>query len=540
MLARYDLTASAVRLNGTYIEDVLNGYTTISAKGRDTLTKELELSDYSGDGSKIMRERFPARTIEVEYVLQAETIEQLHTKYNLLNALLNVKHVAVRFNDESDKYFIGTVQVGEISTSGKNAGKGTYTIVCTDPFKYSDIRTVTPTDGVYNINYQGTYKAFPQLVANFSADCGFVGYVNKEGKMVQAGSPNESDYGDGAFPASQTLINDDASALVNWASGDHVWNDTFTISGSTSTQSIGDKTALVQTGGSGSKFYGCAIKKPLPADSSGSVGADNFTFLFEQKLAFTAKATKENGYFCATVLGGNVPAFSSANTYAVGDITSYSGNTYKCKKKIATAHARVSSEWTLLHSGTRHVVAQIRITKSATGSKFTLNYVVADEGKGSTTFDGSYANKYFGFGASAPCSASIVKSNGTVTFNVGGLKKTVTTASTVKAEEIQFSLGGYGTSEKIAYNGLYGCKFIKDMCDTWGDIPNKFTAGDELELDCSSAKVLVNGLENASLGALGNDWEGFYLEPGNNVIQALWSEWATAPTLKLIYQERYL
>jgi hypothetical protein len=74
-------------------------------------------------------------------------------------------------------------------------------------------------------------------------------------------------------------------------------------------------------------------------------------------------------------------------------------------------------------------------------------------------------------------------------------------------------------------------------------MPNKFSASDVLEADCKSGKIYLNGVENASLGALGNDWEGFYLTPGLNQIGFSYSDWITAayaPQIKVRYREVFL
>ena len=77
----------------------------------------------------------------------------------------------------------------------------------------------------------------------------------------------------------------------------------------------------------------------------------------------------------------------------------------------------------------------------------------------------------------------------------------------------------------------------------WKDVPYKFGANDVVEADCNTGEILLNGVSNHSYGALGNDWEEFYLKPGLNQIGFSYSSWVEAdyaPTFKVKYREVFL
>ena len=106
-----------------------------------------------------------------------------------------------------------------------------------------------------------------------------------------------------------------------------------------------------------------------------------------------------------------------------------------------------------------------------------------------------------------------------------------------------FTITKNGTKPQLDYNGLYFAKFVKNNCETWREVPNKFSANDVVEADCKSGAVRLNGDLDPSLGALGNDWEDFCLYPGLNVIGFAWSDWVKAgyePKFKVRYREVYL
>lgn len=79
-----------------------------------------------------------------------------------------------------------------------------------------------------------------------------------------------------------------------------------------------------------------------------------------------------------------------------------------------------------------------------------------------------------------------------------------------------------------------------DNVEKWRDIPNKFSVNQVLTADCSNGEVMLQGLPRQDLGALGNDWENFCLQPGMNQIQCIASDWATQPTYTMKYREVFL
>ena len=155
--------------------------------------------------------------------------------------------------------------------------------------------------------------------------------------------------------------------------------------------------------------------------------------------------------------------------------------------------------------------------------------------------DLSHNNKYF----KSSKSSTITKSGEKVSFNICGIEKTFRDSDIkdVLVKEVTFTITQYGTKTSLAYNGLYGAKFVKNNCDTWEDVPNKFSADDIVEADCKSGEVYLNGVLTPSLGALGNDWEDFYLTPGLNQFGFSYSDWvesAYSPSFKIRYREVFL
>ena len=112
-----------------------------------------------------------------------------------------------------------------------------------------------------------------------------------------------------------------------------------------------------------------------------------------------------------------------------------------------------------------------------------------------------------------------------------------------KISKISFVFMRYKSYEPINHIGLYFAKFTKIKSGMTGDAPNTFTSGDVLKVDCKNASVKMNNLSSPELGAIGNNWEGFYLKPGINQIGIGYSEWVTEdemPEFKMRYREVFL
>ena len=196
-------------------------------------------------------------------------------------------------------------------------------------------------------------------------------------------------------------------------------------------------------------------------------------------------------------------------------------------------------------------VAAVAVWKDAAGSKATIRCYVKGQQSVDISIDLSYYNRFFGWtdtheGSTRPVptrTSCIQKKGSTVTFEIAGLKRSFTSPDIADMEvhQMTFYFGRYASTTPLSTNGVIWAKFVKDNCDTYADIPNKFSANDELLVDCGSAKIYLNDIETPELGALGNDWDQFYLKPGYNQIGVAWSDWTqSAPEFEMKYREVFL
>lgn len=674
------LSSEALKINGEYIENQISGYRTLHVSGREALSPELETFETGvRDGSTLKSKKFPARTIIVTYQLIAESSEAFRSAYNQLAAILNVEDAELIFNDEQDKFFVGTpCAIGEVEP-GSNSVVGEFEILCVDPFKYSVIEyEVEPELGESSIliDYNGTHEAYPTLQADFfneedasedgetvgtltgAGDCGFVAFFNEDEKIIQLGNPDEED-GTNPYAKSQTLVNQTFQKSTAWGSAaknlwatnngnvipntvvqtgsvgmgvasyavpanpastsgtlinatsraaapeinykvkaktsgrtedsvkvtvaitgslgsdgsyfltgygleasvyiggiwrnvtlkkttdkwrgrtGHTVNLSFTVTGLSSTTSklTGIKFKVSRTddlgkagilnattcydlaisqyaadvpetyflrpasyGSASGKWHGTSITRTIPSDASGEVGATNFTLTYKQKMCIGSGSGD----------AGQIGAFQV-------QLSDSSGNN----------------------------VAGVRILKNKSGNKASLVFYLKGVNVYTGTIDLSYNNKYFGSKESAVRTSKISKSGSKVTFSIGGITKTYRddALASVKARKVTFMFEQYSTTKALSYNGLYWVKFVKDNCNTYKDVPNKFSANDVVIADCKNGEIALNGVLAPDLGALGNDWEEFCLTPGLNQIGFAFSSWVPseyAPKIKVRYREVFL
>lgn len=227
------LPAEAMKINGEYIENMIPGYRTISVSGRESLSPKISTYETGVmDGSKIKSRKYPSRTITVRYQLIAESNESFRSAYNMLGGILNTENAQLIFDDEPDKFFIGTPStIGDVAP-GLNSVTGEFEILCVDPFKYSVYEyEAVPEFGENSvlIDYGGTHKSYPKLEADFyseddgngaaltgKGDCGYVAFFTENEKIIQLGDPDEVDGEE--FPKSQTLLNQIFQSNTAWGS----------------------------------------------------------------------------------------------------------------------------------------------------------------------------------------------------------------------------------------------------------------------------------------------------------------------------------
>lgn len=666
------LPSEALKINGEYIENLISGYRTLTVEGREALSREIEAFEVGiRDGSEMKGARYPARIIRVTYQLLCASNEDFRAAYNKLGGILSVKNAELIFEDEPDKYFIGTpTLIGDV-LPGRNSVVGEFEIVCLDPFKYSVMEYEAIADlgdsSVF-IDYAGTYKSYPKLVAEFhkeseasedgettqaltgDGECGFVAFFTEDEKIIQLGDPDETDGDNVGNPASQTLINASFKKSNAWGSAaKNQWTVNNGVLSSAYKEQSGTPGvgAASYTGGNTGNTYSTRVLKVTSQyerpyvhyevyiystnrtattaditvtvltklDNSDSYFGRGFELAGEIRIGSRAKiltlkdrdeywkgtavhsksytfnnfpmdsgdyslpetalkVTRPDGLGNSGVLpytrcsSLTIPAYvaPTAHTYylkaasyasgtewhgttisraipadASGEFNAVNFSASFCAKICAIdAKEKGAFEFNIISGG--KILAGVECRKNVAGTKAKLRFCVNGTVIETVEVDVSAKGEIFAENSSV----SISKVGAKLTFVCG--KKitknyTVSSIGALAAESVTLGFFQYQATTPLSYNGLCWVKFAKDNCDTWKDIPNKFKTNDICEADCKTGEITLNGAAANALGALGNDWEGFYLTPGLNQIGTAFSDWVDAgfePIFKVKYREVYL
>jgi len=530
---RNDLQHDAFKLNGVYLEDVISGYTTAKAVGRESLEKTITTYENGIDGATIQRTNFPVRTIEITFAVVGSSLADLREKMHNLQTLLNVNGAEIVFNDDPNNYYIATpVMTGSISEA-KNAAFGTYNLVCHDPFKYSKTlttvqttnytETVTDEDGhtssvtslVLTTDNSGGYKTFPIFSVQFAtdenasgdvgsnADCGYVLFA-KGGTdySIQIGDDQEKD------TTTTTVVSHNFKKSNKGSFTDTntltPFKDNLVYNGSTKADSLGLR--INTTTNVSKKFHGpLAVYTIASADRASA----DFSLTWQQVMA--------------------------------------------CAKDTATGKKQAGAFWIMLMDANNVVKFAYGIEKSSTSSLDGYEYIY-DYNNGlwksekislKYTGDFGYEDKQDTTGKLSDLSIKreTVSVDGVtsnmVSFNSVTFSKGVTEPTACTIAKIGIFLGNYGSAQALHSDRVASVKFVNGAAE----MLNSFNSGDLAVVDCGKAEITLNEKSAADLGDVGNNWEDMYLDVGTNTIYVQYSDWVNAnykPTITMAYRKRWL
>lgn len=681
------LPSEALNIEGEYIENLIPGYRTLHVAGREPLSPELStFSTGSRDGSTIISKRYPERILTITYQLISESSEAFREAFNTLGKILNVKDAILIFNDEQDKYFIGTPYTVEEVEPGRNAVVGKFEILCADPCKRSVMEyeaTANLDEKTILIDYKGSHRAFPILEAHFykeseydeesdtlqtvtgAGDCGYVAFFNEEEKIIQVGNPDEVDGYADTYEKSQTLALQYFDTPESWAAkpaslwqlNNRPWELNkvhqagalamkesphkiklskittayksvtilnkakssaseppfyYTITAKPSqrtekkvkisfaiTASLGRSTAYFGKGYTlkgalyfAGKWHEFTFKKSSERWEGTSGHTINLSLWYENLVAASAsvggikfKAYREDSLGLAGTLNEtacyqvNIPTYRTTeeptyylapSNYGAVGVASYGPCIYRsipldaagesgakdftfsyahhiCIGSGTNAKKQIGGFTARVLAADDSTIASIHVNKLSHGNKASLYFnalncskIYFDEidvGYKSDYLETKHKNNIKGCVIEKLGNKITFKAaNRSYTFGIGG-------AENITATAIEFQFMQYTNSPPLAYNGIGNICFTKHNCNTFKDIPNKFGSGDVLQIRCESGEIIVNDYLRPELGALGNDWEGFYLKPGLNQIGFAFSDWVKEgyePQFKVKYREIYL
>lgn len=493
-----NLPTEAMSYNGVYLENEIDGYRTLSVTGRELMESEVTDQEIDGmDGSYYRYKTTPARTITVRYQLRARGSREYREAYNKMNKLLSGEQVKVIFNDESDKYFIGTKTSNTQVDGGSNNVIGEIEIYCTDPCKYSTTeKEFTATDGVLNIVNEGTVPVSVDYDITTTSETGYIGLVSEEG-IMQYGKVEELD-GE-SYEKSEWL-----------ASIKDFYNCNDDIGGTDVMHpSYGTNGTLIEHTWFGNKFIGLGsvgTKKGnangglrtlvLPADSSGDTsGAKNFYCWFH--LCFYAGLMGQTGEMCINFLTEDDKLICGCNWYKTDSV----GNTGHYE---IWANGKVLKNWEFT---TSHLQAQ---------NPFYYKWGSCDILKEGANIRFFFWARYYNF--------------------------YIPEIENMKCAKIQIAVkqwGDRGGNKFMSMIGFDVIDFEKMNVEKWKDIPNRYPSGTNITIDGKSSHIYVNGMARPEDEVLGTQY--FKAPVGTSEVKVTCSEWTKSqPIVKAKIREAWL
>lgn len=508
------LPAEAVCFNGHWLDNEITGFRTLAVEGRELAEREVTISDSKyTDGATLLGSQIPKREITVIYQLIAGSNTEFREAYNKLNSLLKGEEKQLIFNDERDKYFVATKTDNKDGDAGTNRVVGEITFLCADPFKHAvtpKTFTAESVDGILtaSIVNEGTVPVPITYNVTMNSDNGYIGIVGATGAM-QYGFKAEAD-GE-TYTVSENLAT--LTNLIN-AADDHGTEAMHPYSREGTAGTLGTITWWGTTGlklstiGSDTKLWNGGMKTlTIPADSQGVSGSKNWYCYFKPFVHATLMG--QTGVMTLSFLTADGTPICGYNWYK----TDMSGNTGVCEIYVYDKDTK--------SDGTKN--DYIKVLKNWT---YECNHL---QSQNPWFFDW--------------CHCDILKSGSKIRFFYGGKYYwfDVSQIKSMECAKIQFSVKDYKgrTGNKaMGHMGLIGLCFRKDNVEKWRDVPNRYSSGDEVEINGEEGKIYVNGMPKMGDEVTGTTY--FKAEPGTNTVEFYNSDWADDITVAATIREAWL
>lgn len=566
--------AEALNFNGIYFEDEIEGYQTLSVSGREALEAEVAyIETKARHGAKYRSRRYLPRVITVRYKIRAKDSSDLIEKYNRLNYLLGVEEARLIFQDEPDKFWIGTRRSLAPPEEGLLMTTGEIEFYCADPFKYSvEKHEVRAEGGAITTHYRGTVPNPPVFRIRAKADTGRVEFLKDSALVGIGGSYDITKISSGLAKTIFTFDEMSAGYAVTgrlapciqekvaifyqtgydqfsppvpeWIEPgtQHVERQTETIDGAEWTVPLRhpyNEAVIIYPDGVSNEMLlfwmdpSAAIAlipeaEQFPTDLSALDNAEYFSSKYQIRgtgLGYSLQDKIEHRNFTLSFesrIYSDNPAGRGAQSFAV----------YAEGTRTVVNDNDESSEVTY-----HYPVFGIGISKKTIGTNRLEIDVYVDGNPVDTIIMSSLeSNEVFGK-KSLPCSLS--RYGKTCTLRLGNETYTYNSSEAAMPSYAGIYACDYVGARMMTCNAVRYVRYEEQTAKTANEIMNIIRAGDEIVIDCASADIRVNGISEPGLGDIANQWDAMDLEPGDNNIAVI-SVADEPPQVVMEYREAYI
>lgn len=507
------MSSEAVSLDGEYIENHVSGYHTINVSGRESLEYLITDEDrpVGMDGMEYYGKRQGGRTLTVRFALTAPTAAEFMARFRKLKNFCRGENRVIRFADEPNAHYIGTLEAVDPPDEGKLNIMGEMRFYCADPYLVSDLITsvaASVEDGklVAHVDNDGSGAVYPAYRIKHRAENGYIGIVHTGGAF-EMGNIEEADTT--PYEQSETLFNTETDGFGAFKpyTGTYPQNPGFNCNGTLKVGNVHKvdpatedyETLYLDAHGtsSGGIFGGC-WRLELPADSEGEVGAKNFYLWFQPQFMTGALgqtgiiqvmlADENNGFIaCFEVSKTDATGNTARVVFLNGTVSDNGGGWYKKFDLLPTVYFE--------HNPFRHRGYEDLLKE---GSKIRFYY-----------WGGYY------------------------TLDIPAIKDK-------KVRFVYVFIGQYaGRSNYVTVMNVGKILGVKNRVEKQRDVPNRYSAGSEVVVDCESDSITVRGLPRNDEMVTGS---AFYpLPPGETAIEFYTSSWCKElPEVTVEFRKRWL
>lgn len=136
------IPTSAMSYDGSLLEELIEGYQTLTVEGREMYSLSFESQEMQV-GGVITNVKYPPRELTIKYKLEDRDPQALQEKFDTLKAfLIRQEDVPIIFNDDLEYTFYGRFQTADTVAGDTNSIISTFTVLCSDPFKHGKTQSV--------------------------------------------------------------------------------------------------------------------------------------------------------------------------------------------------------------------------------------------------------------------------------------------------------------------------------------------------------------------------------------------------------------
>ena len=499
----------SMRFGGVELMQWIDGVTNIDRNiGQNRTTSLLKVTHTNG-------ERFQYTTASHGTItVTALIFTDIHRR-ELAQALMSDEPQQLIFGDEPDKYYLAIVDGQSTVAEAYYNNILTITFVVPDGIAHSvATKTADNTTDTITVPNLGTAPTAPIISATMHSENGLVAFANDQGGVLQFGDPEEID-GETRQKSERVLYEgyDHAPADVTYNNAatnyPNYLNDPAKPNSQRGTIGYADTVGLDPAKGSGatptftngdSGYWGGPSYQLAINPSSNNTNTGNF--LMKTRFYF-ATSVKQTGRLEITLQNGDEVAYSAVI------------------RDSETSKDEIDVEFWV---------------QSKCMDSFALNRK-------------NYTNGMYRELVIGKLGSKITMQIGAVTDIKTG--NTTTVRSTViKNYQLDYMADVPVTTYSVWFERMRNMNHVvMDVTDTqfswvnvnyWQDLPNRWNDGDVVTADVANKAIYVNGVEDMTLHTVGNQWDKFMLQPGENTIEAIGSSWCTTPLeVSVQYREAY-